>query len=102
MVKATDEPLRTVPVEFQEREAHAERETLVMSSQTDRPTCPELSPSSPLFPYSNPLRHLSPRRSPLGENAAKAFVETDAFLKLRERTFEIGGKRDGRCWDDSS
>lgn len=33
MVKATDGPLRTVPVEFQERVPHAERETLVMSSR---------------------------------------------------------------------
>ncbi|KAF8344780.1 hypothetical protein F5887DRAFT_1202007 [Amanita rubescens] len=66
--------------------------TPVIVSEDVLPTCPELSPSSPLFPYSNPLRRLSPRRSPLGENAAKAFVETDTFLKLRERTFEIGGK----------
>ncbi|KAF8344776.1 hypothetical protein F5887DRAFT_1283104 [Amanita rubescens] len=96
MAKATDELVRMVSVESQEESqaGHAGgSETLVMSTGVIGQHVPIDSILSALSSFKHPdSLTLFCSSFTAWENAAKAFMTTDTFPKLRARTFEIGGE----------
>ncbi len=96
MAKATDELLRMVSVESHDQEQQQREtssETLVMSTGVIGQHLPIDSILSALSSFKHPdSSTLFCSSFTAWENAAKAFMTTDTFPKLRARTFEIGGQ----------
>lgn len=90
MVRATDALLSSLDETTQERSSEGQEETLVMSTGV-------IGQNLPISKILTALRSKEFKAS-LGsefrswEQAAKAFMTTDTFPKLRSRTFKIGGK----------